>query len=114
VRCPMISHVMLGIMLMANPIGCTSVETPSDAAVGIEGLVSHKQTEGGFWAIEANDGRQFTPPNFPKAFEKDHLKVTIRGNVRPDVVGIHMYGPSIEILEIWKRESTMIALVWES
>lgn len=99
-RNSMIRLVLPGIMMLFNLVGCTTVETPSDSTVVIDGRVLHKEMEGGFWVIDADDGRQFTPLNLPKSFQQDHLKVTVRANVRPDVAGIHMYGVPITILEI--------------
>ena len=110
----MINHVLLGIVLMVNFVGCTTVENPSDSTVVIEGRVSYKDIEGGFWAIDADDGRRFMPLNLPGAFQQDDLRVTVKANLRPDVVGLHMYGPSIEILEIRRRESKMIVPMGES
>jgi len=103
VRFPMIKLVLLGVMLMVDVVGCMTMETPSDSAVVIEGRVTHKEIEGGFWAIDADDGRQFTPLNLPKVFQQDNLRVTVVAKPRSDVASIHMYGVQITILEIKPR-----------
>ena len=99
----MIKLVLFGVMLMVDVVGCMTMETSSDSTVVIEGRVSHKEIEGGFWAIDADDGRTFTPLNLPVAFQQDKLKVAVRATLASDVASIHMYGVPITILEIKRR-----------
>ena len=102
-RYPAMKLDLLGMILMVSFVSCTMVETPSDSTVVVEGRVSHKDIEGGFWAIDADDGRQFTPLNLPVAFQQDNLKVAVRATLASDVASIHMYGVPITILEIKPR-----------
>jgi hypothetical protein len=102
-RCTEMRILLLGFVLGATLAGCVAPSSPSHGTLLIEGKVSHKEIEGGFWAIDADDGRKFTPLNLPTAFQQDNLAVTVRAKFRPDAAGMHMYGVPITILEIKKR-----------
>jgi hypothetical protein len=69
----------------------------------IVGTVTYQQMEGGFYAIDGDDGRKYDPVNLPEAFKKDGLKVKGTARRKKDVVGIHMYGEIIEIVDLEKQ-----------
>ena len=51
------------------------------------GTVRFQNLEGGFWAIEMDDGRIFAPlVAFPEEFRIEGRRVTVTGKPRPDVV----------------------------
>lgn len=66
----------------------------------IEGTVVYKELEGGFFAIESDDGTKFNPVNLPEAFRKDGLKVTVSAAQPYEGMSAHMYGTLIEIVDI--------------
>ena len=73
----------------------------SDSATfEIQGIIVHKDLEGGFYAIEGDDGRVYDPIDLPEQFKKDGLKVKIKAKLRNDVGSIHMVGDIIEIVDI--------------
>ena len=75
-------------------------DTPVGEIVKIRGTVVHKNVEGGFFAIEGDDGRVYDPINLPDRFKKDGLKVKVNAKLRNDMGSIHMVGDIIEIVEI--------------
>ncbi|VVS91280.1 hypothetical protein [Desulfoluna spongiiphila] len=66
----------------------------------IHGKVVFTDLEGGFFAIEGNDGHTYDPINLPAPFQKDGLKVKITARKRTDISSIHMRGTIIEIIGI--------------
>ena len=80
----------------------TSVQ--ADTRVGdivkFRGTIVHKDVEGGFFAIESDDGRVYDPINLPDRFKKHDLKVNVSAKLRNDMGSIHMVGDIIEIVEI--------------
>ena len=72
---------------------------PADA-FEIVGTVVHKGIEGGFYAIDGDDGRKYDPINLPESFRKDGLKVKVTARRRRDAMSLHMYGAIVEIVNI--------------
>ena len=68
--------------------------------VEIQGTVVRKDLEGGFYAIEGDDGRTYDPINLPEFFKKNGLRVRVTARYKNDVVGIHMAGDIVEIVDI--------------
>ena len=68
--------------------------------VEIQGTIVHKDLEGGFYAIEGDDGRTYDPINLPEPFKKNGLRVRATVRYKDDVVGIHMAGDIVEIVDI--------------
>ncbi|VFQ46447.1 hypothetical protein [Desulfoluna butyratoxydans] len=66
----------------------------------VEGLVVYKEIEGGFFAIQAKDGKTYDPVNLPETFRKDGLRVRLTARKKEDMAGIHMHGTIIEIVDI--------------
>src|SRR5512139_421225 len=51
----------------------TPAAEPGGTPVHIVGVVRHREVEGGFFAIEGEDGTMYDPTNLPAAFQKDGL-----------------------------------------
>jgi len=67
--------------------------------VSATGTVRFYALEGGFWAIHADDGTIYDPSaGLAPAFQTDGLRVSFTGKLRPDLIGIHMVGPIVEII----------------
>lgn len=73
---------------------------PDSDTFEIQGTVVHKNIEGGFFAIDGDDGRKYDPINLPESFRKDGLKVKVTARLRRDAMSIHMYGAIIEVVDI--------------
>jgi hypothetical protein len=74
---------------------------PADKEI-ITGKVKYTQLEGGFYELISKDGRHFDPINLPEDFKKDGLPVKFCVKPRKDLVGFHMRGTIVEILDIQK------------
>jgi hypothetical protein len=66
----------------------------------ITGTVVYKGLEGGFFAIDGDNGSKYDPISLPESFKKDGLKVKVTARLRKDAMSIHMYGSIIEIVNI--------------
>ena len=78
--------------------GSSSTET-----VQITGTVAFVNLEGGFFALQGDDGSTYTPINLPEGFRKDGLKIKALVRPRPDAMSIHMVGSLVEIVDISTR-----------
>ena len=71
----------------------------ASAVFQIEGTVVYKELEGGFFAIDSDDGKKYNPVNLSEAFRKDGLKVNV--SAQPyEGMSAQMYGTLIEIVDI--------------
>ncbi len=66
----------------------------------ITGTVVYKSIEGGFYAIDGDNGRKYNPINLPEEFKKDGLKVKLTARLKKDAVSFQMYGSIIEVVNI--------------
>lgn len=66
----------------------------------ILGTVRFKDLEGGFFAIDADDGRKYDPTNLPETYRKDGLRVRLRARPRTGIAGFRMYGQIIDVITI--------------
>jgi len=72
--------------------------------VSATGTVRFYALEGGFWAIQGDDGTTYDPSaGLAPAFQTDGLRVSFTGKLRPDLIGIHMVGVIVEIIQISVR-----------
>jgi hypothetical protein len=78
----------------------------ADSVVTIAGVIRHFDLEGGFFAIRGDDGVTYDPSNLSEDFRRDGLRVRARVRLRPDMGGIHMVGPIVDIIEI-ERDSAV-------
>jgi hypothetical protein len=88
---------------MAEPNDSPSSEIPTSPPADtfeITGTIVYKNLEGGFFAIEGDDGSKYNPINLPESFRKDGLKVKVSARYKTDAMSIHMYGAIIDIVEI--------------
>jgi len=74
--------------------------SPSEDSIEFIGTVVHKGIEGGFFAIDADDGSKYDPTNLPESFKKAGLRVKVSARLEKDLMSFHMYGVLIEVLKI--------------
>ena len=74
--------------------------------IEILGTVVRKDLEGGFFAIEAEDGRTYEPLNLPDSFQKDGIRIKATVRVKNDAGSIHMVGDIVEIVDLVETNST--------
>ena len=66
----------------------------------IVGNVTYKNIEGGFYAIDGDNGSKYDPINLPESFRKDGLRVKVTARRKKDAMSLHMYGAIIEVVNI--------------
>lgn len=84
----------------------TAVAGTPDSVVTITGVVRHFDLEGGFFAIRGDDGVTYDPSNLAEEFRRDGLRVRARVRLRPDMGGIHMVGPIVDVIEMVQDSAT--------
>jgi hypothetical protein len=77
--------------------------TPPADTFEIQGTITYKNIEGGFFAIDGDDGSKYDPINLPDSFRKDGMKVKVTARLRRDATSIHMYGAIVEVVNIAAR-----------
>lgn len=69
--------------------------------VEVTGTVRHYAFEGGFWAVRGDDGKTYDPlGGLPPSFQREGLRVRLKGKLRTDVGSVHMVGPVVEVVSI--------------
>ena len=81
------------------PSSDSMLALPADS-FEIVGTVTYKNIEGGFYAIDGDNGRKYDPINLPESFRKDGLKVNVTARLKKDAMSFHMYGEIIEVVNI--------------
>ena len=88
---------------VSEPNVPSSLDRPSTAPADsfeIVGIVVHRDLEGGFYAIDGDNGKRYDPINLPESFRKNGLRVKVTARRRTDVMSLHMYGSIIEVVNI--------------
>ena len=68
--------------------GKMQFRSPTDT-VDLQRTVVKKDLEGGFFAIESDDGRVYDPINLPDRFKKHGLRVNVTAKLRDDILCPH-------------------------
>jgi hypothetical protein len=94
--------IALAVFILA---GCMLIENQDAAPVRsdtfeFQGTVLKNDLEGGFFAIEGDDGKTYEPINLPEAFKQDGMRVKATVLIRKDFGSIHMVGDIVEIIDI--------------
>ena len=98
--------IVLLTLVIASCGGVTSREVATDNVmieerhVEIVGTVKYIGLEGGFFGVIGDDGTRYDPINLPASFAVDGLRVKAQIQLRPDSMGIHMWGEMVEIIQI--------------
>jgi lipopolysaccharide export LptBFGC system permease protein LptF len=89
---------------VSTPSSATTTKLPEGdddhVAVSFQGTVSYKTFEGGFFAIDGDDGNGYDPINLPDEYAVDGLRVQVSALIRDDLASFHMWGSIVEIVEI--------------
>ena len=68
--------------------------------VEVNGTIKYFDSEGGFYGIVADNGKQYDPMKLDKVYCKDNLRVKVSGIAKNDIVSKHNWGTMIEINNI--------------
>lgn len=82
------------------PPSSESALTPPADSFEIVGTITYKNLEGGFYAIDGDNGKKYDPINLPQSFRKDGLRVKVTARPRRDAMSLHMYGAIVEVVNI--------------
>lgn len=91
---------------LASCEGSTSAPQGRELTAGarpvreVTATVRYIGLEGGFFALIGDDGVTYDPTRLDPAFARDGLRVRARLQVRDDLVGTHMVGPIVDVVEI--------------
>lgn len=66
-------------------------------SISVTGKVEHKGIGLGAWALVSNEGKTYELRNAPSDLKKADLKVTVKGEIRDDIMTISMIGPVLEV-----------------
>ena len=110
-RAPRFASLVLVASSLLASCGGSGSPAPSSDVIGpdlpgqisVDAVVSYKSFEGGFYALDATDGRHFDPINLPDAYHHDGVAVHFTGLVRSDLASFHMYGSLVQLTRIAKR-----------
>ena len=68
------------------------------------GLIVHMDLEGGFYAIQSDDGTTYDPRSLLEEFQVDSLRVSFKLRIIPDAMGTHQVGPIVDVVEMTRAE----------
>lgn len=66
--------------------------------LNITGKSRYISLEGGFWAIESEDGRKFTPINMPEQLKTNGATVRVQAQLLKGAASVSMWGDAIRII----------------
>jgi len=94
--------LFLATLLLLAACGCQEPNAPAGRdVVTVTGTVRYETLEGGFWAVHGDDGKTYDPLHgLAPEFQKDGLRVWMQARLRPDLAGVHMVGPIVEVIRI--------------
>jgi hypothetical protein len=94
--------IMFALVLSCSHIVSNNNEPVQhdEGLISAVGTVKFIEIEGGFFGIIADTGDKYKPLNLPKDFQRDGVRVRFDGEINSDIMGIHMWGKSIEITNI--------------
>ncbi|MBN7822021.1 hypothetical protein KJY73_17270 [Bowmanella sp. Y26] len=74
-----------------------------------QGTVKYKSFEGGFYAIDAQNGEKYHPMGLAKEYRRDGLIVAVEAQAITDLMTIQQYGTPIKILSIRIIDDTQVS-----
>ncbi|MFA3789825.1 hypothetical protein AB6T38_01775 [Aliiglaciecola sp. SL4] len=75
----------------------TSQEEPE--MLTITGTIVYKGMEGGFFGLDANDGKKYMPRGMNKEMLKNGMIVQVKGYILTDVLTFQQYGQVLKVVE---------------
>jgi hypothetical protein len=84
----------------ASPPESPTMNPDSQAIIRAKGRIVYQDLEGGFWGIEADDGRKFDPITLDEEFHKDGLRVVFEALPDNDRMSTRMWGTLVVVQKI--------------
>ncbi|MBE0596158.1 MAG: hypothetical protein IH614_02700 [Desulfuromonadales bacterium] len=101
-----ILSLLAGLLLTSCTLAAGGDPPPKadrDHLISFAGTVTYIPLEGGFFGLVAEDGSRYDPLQLPEAFRHDGLAVQVTARRLEGMVGFHMWGQKIEIVDILRR-----------
>ena len=88
-----------------SPVPATKLESDNKAdienqepkMITIRGTVRYKNLEGGFWGLDADDGKKYMPSGLNKELLVDGMVIEATGMIVEDVMTFQQYGKILKI-----------------
>lgn len=93
-------RLVLTVIVVAAACGLLGCTDDDEEFVAANGTVTWVSLEGGFFGIVGDDGSRYDPLDLPDGFREDGLRVRFKVLVRDDIGSVHMWGQTVEVLEI--------------
>lgn len=74
-------------------------EKQAENMINVTGTIVFKGMEGGFYALDADDGRKFMPQGMNKDLLKHGMKVQVTGMILKDMMTFQQYGEVLKVTE---------------
>jgi len=88
-------------LLLALLFAAAACHSPTAPETVITGTVHYFTLEGGFWAVQGDDGKVYDPASpLPSGFQQENLHVMVLIRTKEDAVSVHMVGSVVDILQI--------------
>ena len=91
-----LTMILTGLLLVVSAAGARA----EGREVAFTGTVQYQDLEGGFWGIVSDTGKKYVPINLSPSYHKQGFRVTVKAQLRADMISIHMWGSLIQIAEI--------------
>ncbi len=73
-------------------------------SITVKGVIERKSFGTRTWALVTDEGETYELKDAPSELKKADLKVTVKGEIRDDVMTIAMIGPVLEVKSFEVRE----------
>ena len=94
------------VAFLAQLSGCFT--RSKEDIIESDGTVVYLNFEGGFFGIVADDNTHYDPINLPTEFQVDSLRVHFRGVIQKGYISYHMWGDTIELIDIRRLNQTNV------
>jgi hypothetical protein len=74
-------------------------DSPDGTQITFDGTVAFIGSDGGFYGIVGDDGKEYDPVNLPSEFAHDGQRVQVLAEIWNDGFNIHPWGSQVEILD---------------
>jgi len=109
-----LSTFLLAILLSGCAGDAEKTELPDQSQIKqevpkmitVRATVRYKNLEGGFWALDGDDGKKYTPSGLDKALKVDGMVIEVKGIIEEaeeDIMSFQQYGKTLKI-----KQSKMI------
>lgn len=78
----------------------TKPDTKGTEMLTIKGTIVYQQIEGGFYGLDAEDGKKYQPHSLAKQYQQHGLIVEVTGVIDENILTFQQYGPVFKIKSV--------------